>query len=50
MGGCRLCERKRRTECMGVCLGYVKGRERGTEWVGVGYVKGREGQSVWMCV
>ena len=37
---------------MGVCvsIGYVKGRERGTEMVcvSVGYVKGRKGQ--WVCV
>ena len=28
---CRLCERKRERHRVGVCLGYVKGMERGIE-------------------
>ena len=27
---------------VGVCVGYVKGRERGTQWWCLCYVKGRE--------
>ena len=34
----------RGTECVGVCVVYVKGRETVTEWMGVcvGFVKVRE--------
>ena len=44
-------ETERGTECMGVCVGYVKGGER-TESVGmcVGYVNGGERGTEWVCV
>ena len=51
---CRLRERKRSRDTVGVCVGYVKRRERGIVWVAmcVCYVKGRdsEGQSGWVFV